>query len=399
VNSSGLQFVVTLVLVVLAARLLGATARRFRQPAVAGEILAGVVLGPSGLGLAGPSPTLDFVARFAVGLFLLSAGMEVDLSTVRREGRTAVVIGVAGLAFPFALGFAVASLAPDVLSIEPRAPTNGAIFFGIAMAISALPVIARTLMNLSLYRTDFGMTVIAAAVLDDIVGWSLFALLVARVSGASDDGLGVAWTIPLVVILAALMLTIVRRGIDRTLPSVSGRAGAGGVVAVAASVALVVGLLAQWIGVHAVFGAFLTGIAFGDSCHMPDRSRAILGGAVERLFAPLFFGSIGLEVNVARDFDPRLCAVVLGLACAGKLLACSLGARLAGIPPRRAWAFGFAMNSRGAMEIVLGMLALDAGLIGPPLFVALVLMALVTSVASGPAIARLLGPTIPLPRH
>jgi Kef-type K+ transport system membrane component KefB len=387
----GLRIALGLAAVVLVARLLGALARRLKQPAVAGEILAGVLLGPSLTGLVATSSAADVAARIAVGVFLLAAGMEVDLSTVRRERRTSLFVGVSGLAVPFALGFATAWFAPDLLAVGGRGDrVSGAIFFGIALSISALPVIARTLMDLGLFRTSFGMTVIAAAVLDDVVGWVLFALLVARFGGAEGNGPGPAWTLPLVLILAVVMLTVVRRGIDGALPRAAPRLGTGGVVAAALLLAGAAGLAAHWAGVHAMFGAFLAGIALGDSKHLPEKPRVVLTRSVDGFFAPLFFGSIGLKVDVAHAFDPALCALVLGLACAAKLVGCSTGARLAGMAPRRAWALGFALNSRGAMEIVLGVLALDAGLIGAPMLVALVLMALVTSVVSGPAIRHLL---------
>jgi Kef-type K+ transport system membrane component KefB len=390
-TSDALRLAATIGLVVVVARLLGGLARRLKQPAVAGEIVAGVLLGPTLLGWAAPSPTLEALGRVAAGLFLLAAGMEVDLSTLRRERRTAAYVGLAGLALPCSLGFAVAWAAPETFGFHASDRADGALFFGIALSISALPVIARTLMNLGLYRTDFGVAVIAAAVLDDVVGWSLFALLVARLPAEAVRGLGPAWTLPLVAALVVVMLTVVRHGADRALPRIAPRVGAVGVVALSSVLAFAVGAVAHWSGVHAMFGAFLVGIALGDSAHLPARSRSLLGGAVDGFVAPLFFGAIGLKVDFARHFDGALCALVLGIACAAKVLGCALGARVAGMPPRRAWAFGFAMNSRGAMEIMLAMLALEAGLIGPPMLVALVLMAVVTSLMAGPVVRALLG--------
>jgi Kef-type K+ transport system membrane component KefB len=393
-----LGLLAALAAVLLVARGLGLIATRLGQPAVAGEILAGVLLGPTVLALVPPTPSIDLVGRISVSLFLLGAGMEVDLSTLRRELRTALAVGVGGILFPFALGFAVASLAPAALALETGDSTGGAIFFGIAMSISALPVIVRTLMNLGLYRTDFGMAVVAAAVLDDLVGWMLFALLLARLGTPVHAGWGPAGTVLSEAVLAVAMLTVVRRGADRALPSIAPRVGGVGVLFLAVALALAAGAWARWSGGQAMFGAFLAGIALGDSEHVPQRTRSMLSGCVENVFGPLFFGMIGLKVDFALHFDGRLCLLVISLACVAKLLGCSVGARLAGMPARRAWAFGFAMNSRGAMEIVLGVLALDAGIIGPRLLVALVVMALVTSLAAGPAIRRLLGPAAPAPR-
>jgi Kef-type K+ transport system membrane component KefB len=387
------RLVGTILAVVVAARLLGLLAVRLRQPSIVGEILAGVLLGPTLLDWARPSQALGLLVQLSAGFFLFSAGMEVDLSAVRRRTRSALFVGASGILFPFALGFGTAWAAPDVFASGGSTDrVGGAVFFGIALSISALPVIIRTLMNLGLYRTDFGMTVVAAAVIDDLAGWTLFGFLVARFSTAPLHGLGPEWTIAAAPLLALLMLTVVRRGADRALPHLSPRVGARGVAALGVLLALGAGAAAHFAGVHAMFGAFLAGVALGDSQHLPERTRATVTGVVERFFAPLFFGCIALKADFARDFDPALCGLVLLLACLTKILGCALGARLAGEPVRSSWALGFAMNSRGAMEIVLGALALDAGLIGRPMFVALVLMALATSLSSGPVIARLLRP-------
>jgi Kef-type K+ transport system membrane component KefB len=390
-----LGLLAALAAVLLSARILGAIARRLGQPSIIGEILAGVLLGPTVLGFAASTPWTDSVGTLAASLFLLAAGMEVDLPVLRKEVRTALAVGVTGILIPFGLGFAAATAAPVALALEPGDPTGGAIFFGIALSISALPVIVRTLMDLGLYRTGFGMAVVGAAVLDDLVGWLLFALLVSRFDSHAHAPWGPAGTALSIVLFSVFMLTVVRWGADRAIPRVVTRMGAGGVVLLAVVMALASGAWLRWSGGEAIFGAFLTGIALGSSEHVPARSRALISGSVERVFSPLFFGMIGLRVDFARHFDGELCLLVIAIACTAKVLGCSLGARLAGMPARRAWAFGFAMNSRGAMEIVLGVLALEAGIIGPRLLVALVVMAIVTSLVAGPAITRLLGPGSP----
>ena len=390
-----LRFVAAMGAILVAARVLGALAKRVGQPAISGEILAGVLLGPTALGLVAPTPALDVAGKIAVVLFLLAAGMEVDLSTLRREQRTAFLVGVSGIVFPFALGFGVAWFAPDALSLDTTGdPMRGAMFLGIALSISALPVIVRTLQNIGLYRTPFGTSVVAAALLDDMVGWMLFGLLLAPLGvgaqGSAHGGPGPLWTIVAEVALAILLLSVFRRAVDRALSRAAPRVGGIGVAVMAAAATLAICATGRWTGVNAMFAAFVTGIAIGDSAHVPDRSRAIVAGGGERWVAPLFFGAIGLRVDFATHFDAELCAVVLALACAAKLLGCFLGARCAGLPSRTAWAFGFAMNSRGAMEIVLGAAALEAGIVGPRMFVALVVMAIVTSVVAGPAITRLM---------
>lgn len=392
-----------------AARVLGEMARRFNQPAVLGEIVAGILLGPTVLGYIAPGAvaamfpqtgplaiTMDGLTTLAITLFLLVAGMEVDLSTVWRQGKVAVCVGVGGLACSFVLGFTVAWFIPELLDREPGVDALVfALFFAIALSMTALPVIAKTLMDLDLYRSDFGMVVIAAAVLNDLLGWMIFAVILGMAGGLGTEGHGptmhVGQTIGWTLAFAVGVLTIGRWLIHALLPWVQAHtAWPGGVLGFALSLALLGAAFTEWIGVHAIFGAFLVGVALGDSPHLREQTRATIDRFISFIFAPLFFASIGLKVNFAANFDVVLVLVVTGLACAGMVTGAGLGARWGGLTWPQAWAVGFGMNARGAMEIILGLLALQAGLIGERLFVALVVMALVTSILSGPVMQRLL---------
>uniref|UniRef100_A0A7C2K2X6 PTS EIIA type-2 domain-containing protein n=1 Tax=Schlesneria paludicola TaxID=360056 RepID=A0A7C2K2X6_9PLAN len=263
-------------------------------------------------------------------------------------------------------------------------PVIFALFFATAMAISALPVIAKTLMDLNLYRTDLGMIVVSAAIFDDLIGWTIFSLILGMIS-ADGTTLAVATTLGLTLLYAALMLTVGRGLIHRALPALQAYTqGQGGVLGFAVTLALFGATFTEYIGIHAIFGSFLVGIALGASHHLHERTRMLLEEFVSFIFAPLFFGSIGLRVNFLTQFDWGLVLTVLTVACCGKLLGAYIGARWGGLPNRDRWAIGFAMNARGAMEIILGLLALEAGLITQRLFVALVVMAIVTSAVSGP---------------
>lgn len=386
------------------ARLCGELARRFNQPAVFGELLAGVLLGPTVLGQIAPglmeaifpseSSSMLVVRGFvvvAIALFLLVAGMEVDLSTIWRQGRSAVFVSIAGLVVPFGLGLGAGGLLPTMFGREEGA--DGlifALFLATALSISALPVIARTLMDLNLYRSDLGMLVIAAAVVNDLIGWIIFAVILGLMGGAAA-GHSVGFTIVGTIVFAVLMLTAGRWLVHRSLPWVQAHTSwPGGVLSYALAIALACAAFTEWIGVHAVFGTFLAGVAIGDSSHLREQTRTILHQFVSFIFAPLFFASVGLRVNFVEHFDPMLILLVVVVAFAGKVLGCGYGARLGGIDVREAWAIGFAMNARGAMEIILGLLALEHGIIRQRMFVALVVMALVTSLASGPALRILL---------
>jgi Kef-type K+ transport system membrane component KefB/mannitol/fructose-specific phosphotransferase system IIA component (Ntr-type) len=388
------------------ARFLGEMARRFHQPAVVGEILAGILLGPTVLGVLTPewqsmlfpghgrgALVFEGLTTLAIALFLLVAGMEVELSTMWRQGRIASTVAVAGMVGPFGLGFVAAWVGPQFFGWEQdTSALIFALFFATALSISALPVIARTLMDINLYRSDLGMVVIAAAICNDLAGWIIFAVILGLMGNQVIHGLGIGHTIWLTLSFALITLTVGRWVIHRVLPWIKAHTSwPGGILGFALSLALFGAAITEHIGVHAIFGAFLVGVAIGDSSHLREQTRAVINQFVSCIFAPLFFASIGLKVNFAAHFDGALLCAVLLIACLGKVVGCGLGARYSGMPPREAWAVGFAMNARGAMEIILGLLALQQGLIGERLFVALVIMALVTSMLSGPMMQRLLG--------
>lgn len=392
-------------LLLASARLFGEVARRFNQPSVLGEILAGILLGPTVFGALAPkwslflfprtgggALALDGLMTLAITLFLLVAGLEVDLSTIWRQGKLALNVGVAGVVVPFAVGFGAAWFLPELMGIEAGAdPLLFALFMATALSISALPVIAKTLMDLNLYRSDLGMLVVAAAVFNDLVGWIIFAVILGTLGTGPDQVLSIGQTIFLTLFFALFMLTVARWLINRILPWLHAHASwPGGVLGFALALALIAAAFTEWIGIHAIFGAFLAGVALGDSKHLRERTRATIEQFVSFIFAPLFFAGIGLKVNFVTQFDPLLVVAVLVIATLGKVLGCGLAGRFSGLGRREAWALGFGMNARGAMEIILGLLALKYGLIGEPLFVALVVMALVTSLMSGPLLQRVL---------
>ncbi len=388
-----------------AARLMGELAQRLRQPAVLGELLAGVLLGPTVLGTVAPelnaflfpaegpsAVALKAIATLAIALYLMVAGIEVDLSTIWRQGRIGAKIGLASVAIPFACGLAAAWLAPMALGRRPEA--DGLVFMlflAVALSISALPVIAKTLMDMDLYRSDLGMVVVSAAILNDLVGWIIFAVLLGLLG--HGEGNGIVLTITLALAFSAVMLTVGRWLIHKALPYVQAYTRwPAGELSFAIILALLGAAFAAWIGIHAIFGAFLVGAALGDSVHLRERTRVTIEHFISSIFAPLFFAGIGLHVNFRAHFDGLLVLKVLALTVACKLAGGYLGARWGRMPAREAWAVGFAMVSVGAMGIIVGLIALQAGIIGQRLFVALVIMAMATAMLSGPALRLILKP-------
>jgi Kef-type K+ transport system membrane component KefB/mannitol/fructose-specific phosphotransferase system IIA component (Ntr-type) len=381
------------------AKFAGELVKKLGQPAVLGEIMAGILLGPTILGYykpgiyqllfpsSGPvALVLDGVTAISVVLFLLTAGIEIDLSSIFRQGKSALLVSVFGMVIPFAFGFGSAELFPRFLGADNHAsPLVFALFLGTALSISALPIIARILMDLGLLQSEMGTVVMSSAMFDDLVGWILFGLVLGMMNPQANAGHGVRHTIFLVLTFAVVMLTVGRWLIHKILPFIQAHTTwPGGVLGFIFSLTLASAAFAEYAGIHAVFGAFITGAAVGESRHLRERTSESIHQIVTNVFAPLFFASIGLHTNFIKNFDPTLTAIVIAVACLGKILGAGWGAHLGGIDTRSSIGIGFAMNARGAMEMILGILALQAGLIHEQMFVALVVMALFTSLISAP---------------
>lgn len=381
------------------ARFLGELARKLHLPSVLGEILAGVLLGKTLLGRVAPDlgaslfPTegplavaLDAFSSIAIALFLLVAGLEVDLSMMLRKGKLALLVGFWGMVLPFGIGIGAAYAIPSIFGVaEPSFVF--ALFLATALSISALPVIARTLMDLGLYRSELGMVIVAAAVFNDLVGWMVFAVVLGMLG--SSNGLEPSQTLWMLLVFVAVMLSAGRLALNRVLPWLQTYASwPGGVLSFALTLALFCSAFTEFIGVHAVFGAFIFGVALGDSVHFREATRLTLDRFISFFFAPLFFASIGLQVDFIANFNLPLTLLVFVIATLGKVLGCGVGARLGGMNLNSALVVGFGMNARGAMEIILSLLALQSGLIDEDMFVALVVMAVGTSMISGPLMQK-----------
>jgi Kef-type K+ transport system membrane component KefB/mannitol/fructose-specific phosphotransferase system IIA component (Ntr-type) len=383
------------------AKLAGELMQKIGQPSILGEISVGILLGPTVLGhyqprvygfifpTTGPFQTsLDTVTTLGVVFFLLAAGLEIDLRSIFRQGKSALSVSLFGVIVPFAFGAAAAGLFPGELGAEPGASTLiFALFVGTALSISALPVIAKILMDLNLLRTDMGTVIMSSAMFDDLVGWILFSLVLGMMNPAGSESGGIKHTILLVFLFVGLTLTVGRWLIDKLLPFIQAHTSwPGGVLGFIFTLTLASAAFTEYAGIHAVFGAFIIGIAVGESTHLRKRTAEHIHQIVTNVFAPFFFASIGLRTDFASNFNLRLTLVVIAVACVGKLIGAGWGARLGGMDWRSVVSVGLAMNARGAMEMILGMLALQSGLIKEQMFVALVVMALFTSLISAPSI-------------
>jgi Kef-type K+ transport system membrane component KefB len=392
------HLLVQLSVMLVMGRLFAELLRKMNQPAVIGEILAGILLGPTVLGMLKPDwfealypagavagVVLSGFVQVAVIMLLFIAGLEVDLHIVWQQGRQALTTSLFGLIIPFVLGFVFPYLFPQFFGI---ADVNGrltfALFMGTAMAITALPVIVRILMDINLFKSRMGLLVVASAMVDDLVGWLIFSVILGLI-GKEGGSMPLINTIILTIGFAAFMLTAGRGMLNRVLPWVNKKfAWPGGVLSLSLALCFMAAAFTEYIGIHAIFGAFIMGVALGDSEHFSERAKEIVHQFINNVFAPLFFVSIGLRVNFILNFDLGLTLIILAIAFVGKIVGSGLGTRLGGFSWKESLAAGFGMNARGAMEIILGIIALENGLINEKVFVSLVIMALVTSMTSGP---------------
>lgn len=391
-------FLISISFMLFFAKLFGELCGKLKQPSIIGEILAGIILGPTVFGMLAPelsakifpqtpqiTVAMDGITSLAVIMLLLVSGLEVDLSVVVRQSKTALFTSFMGMVFPFLVGFSLAYTFPDYFGInEENKKLVFALFMGTAMSISALPVIARTLMDLNIFRTEIGLVIIASAMFDDLTGWIVFSVILGML-GQGGHGFSFLEKLLFVFLFVGFMLLIARKIINKIFPYIQKTFSyPGGVLNFIFILGFLCAAFTEYIGIHAIFGAFIVGVTVGDTAHLREKTREIVHQFVTNIFAPLFFVSIGLRVNFITNFDPMLVLIVIALAFIGKVVGCGLGAYWGGMDKSNALAIGFGMNSRGAMEIILGLLALQFGLIQERVFVALVIMALFTSVASAP---------------
>lgn len=402
-NSSELiVLLLSISVMLLSSRVLAELGKRWKLPVVMGELFVGILLGPTVFGLIYPEAfkflfpsdgnvpiALDGIFKLSVVMLLFVAGMEVQLPLVLKQGKVAISTSFFSMIIPFGTGFAVAWYFPELFSVAKGGKEHliFSLFMGTALSITALPVIVRILMDMNLFKTQVGMVIVASAMFNDLFGWLIFSVVLSM--AGQPDNMNIGYTILWILGFGVFMLTIGKKIIDRVLPWVQNKLSwPGGVLGGTLGLCLLCAAFTESIHIHAILGAFIAGIAIGDSVQLHERAREIIHQFVTNFFAPLFFVSIGLKLNFIENFDLTIIAIVLALAYIGKVAGAYLGARIGGMISSNALAVGFGMNARGAMEIILGTLAFQAGLISQPVFVALVVMALVTSLSSGPLMRK-----------
>lgn len=409
------QFSLQISTMLAAAMMLGHLMRRFRQPPVLGEMIGGIILGPTILGALSPevytwlfqssaNVTVAREASIKLGMlfFLFIAGMETDLSDLRRMGWQAATIGLVGTLVPIAAGVGLVYALPRSFwgpAVEAHF-LSFALFIGMNLANSANPVLARILMDLGLMRTEIGSMMMTATIVDDLVNWTLFAIILRDIAPTTGPSGNLGGAIGAVFVFFAVVLGVGRKFGPAAYGWAKARAsGSVGLVGVTTLIVLAVSSVAEMLGIHAFLGAFLVGAALSGSGNDHDAYKVVSGFAMS-FFAPIFFVSMGLYANFITQFDALLVAVVVAAALASKLGGVLLGARMAGMPmDRRTLAIAFGLNARGATGIILAGVGLGTGVIDQRIFVAVVVMCLVTSLLAGPAMNALLTNSAPEARR
>ena len=391
-------FFLQMACILLACRVVGWMARRVGQPQVVGEMIAGVVLGPSLLGLLAPSVqaalfpaeslgVLYVGAQLGVGLYMFLVGLEFDPRLFPGRLRSAAAVSISGMAAPFALGGLLATwLVHEPNLFAERATTLEAVLFlGAAMSITAFPMLARILYERGLTGTPLGSLALAAGAVDDATAWCILALVVASFGAGPmvavvAIGGGLAYALG-ILLLGRPLLAGLGRAADAASAVTPGLLG----------VTLALFMLGAWamdaIGIHAVFGGFLLGVAMPRGLFAREVRRQLEPFVVVGLL-PLFFTYSGLKTRLDLLWDPHslwIAGVVLVAAVAGKAGACYLAARLTGADSRTAAAVGVLMNARGLMELIILNIGLQVGIIEPRLFSVMVFMAIVTTLMATPA--------------
>lgn len=392
-----LKLVFSVAVLLGTARLLAEVARRVNLPAVVGEILAGIILGPSLLSGFFPefgrlivpetalqSQLLDVVGLIGIMFLLIVVGLETDLALIRTRFRVAVSVGLAGLLIPFAAGLAFAFAFPDSLLADPGRRSIFALFVAVALALSAIPVLAKILSDMGLMRSRFGQAALAAGMIDDILGWTLLGIVT---SLAAAEGLAtgnVLFTVGSVLVFFASTVLIARPVAKWGLRVVQERFGGRDMLLTFLVVlAFAWGGLSQALNLEPILGAFVIGIIFGQMRRFPIEVSRSLESVTHGVFAPIFLATAGLKLSMEELFEPailRLTGLLLLVAVVGKILGSYVGARyFASSPHREAFAFGVALNARGVLGIIVASIGLSIGILSRPVYSMLVVVSVLTS--------------------
>ena len=395
------HLLLALAAVIAAGRSLGLVFRWIGQPPVIAEVIAGILLGPSLLGWISPaaqefvlpasvSPSLQVIAQFGVILYMFIVGLELDVGLLRERGHSTVAISHASIVVPFLLGALLALPMHPVLSLPDVSFTIFALFLGAAMSVTAFPVLARILTDRKMTRTRLGVIAITCAAVDDASAWCLLAFVVGVAQAKVNQA---AMTAGLTVGYIAFMFIIVRPLVHRWCKWLGDKSPSPEVLAIVFVAVLTSALITERIGVHAIFGAFLVGAIFPHDSAIAHDITKKLENLVTVLLLPAFFAYTGMrtEIGLIAGWENWLwCLAIIGVATAGKFGGSFAAAKLTGLSWRDSAGLGILMNTRGLMELIVLNIGLSLHIISPTVFAMMVIMAIVTTMATTP-ILQLIG--------
>jgi Kef-type K+ transport system membrane component KefB len=391
------NLILQILVIIVAARVCGSVVRHFGQPQVIGEMLAGIFLGPSLLQPTAPDvhaflfpegsvQRLYFLSQIGILLFMFIVGLELDTKLLRSKARSIVVISQASIAAPFTLGIGLAFMLFADYGPHDKGALEFALFMGIAMSITAFPVLARILQEHGLTRSQLGMVAIVCASVDDVTGWCLLAMVSGLVQ--SGSGTAVVWTIAFAALYISFVLFVVRPFLQlRAASFAEGKHLSPEHLAFAFVAVLLSAWITEMIGIHAIFGAFLMGVAMPAHNGFKEKLAERIHDVTTVILLPLFFAFTGLRTQIGLLDDAQswlVCSMVLCTAVLGKFGGAALAARFVGYNWRTSCTLGALMNTRGLMELIVLNVGYDLGILSPKIFTMMVIMALVTTMMAGP---------------
>lgn len=397
-----------LLTVILVARLVGAAFKLLGQPQVIGEVVGGILLGPSFLGTLAPevaqtllppevAPVLGVIAQIGVLLFMFVIGLEMDLSLMKRAGKTAVAISKAGILFPFLTGMGLAFVLYSKYAPLGVNFTSFALFLGVSLSITAFPVLARILSDTGLQKSEIGALALTCAAIGDASAWCLLALVVGLMQSSLS---GAIFTTTFTVLYVVVMLVVIKPLFARLIPWMersTDRISETSLAVVLISL-LISAVASEYIGVHALFGGFLLGAIIPHQSRVAEDLTNRLQDLVRVFFLPGFFAFTGMRTQIgliSGRTDILFCVLIIVAASLGKFGGTYIAARFSGMSNRESSILGFLMNTRGLVELIVLNVGMDLGVLSPRLFTMLVIMAITTTMMTGPALKLLIRKPLP----
>jgi Kef-type K+ transport system membrane component KefB/mannitol/fructose-specific phosphotransferase system IIA component (Ntr-type) len=390
-------FLLSISIMLFFAKFLGEIFVRLNQSAVIGEILAGIILGPTILGTLFPElsqwmfpgegnlkTAMDGITILAVVVLLLLSGIEIDLRTVFRLQSSAALTSFIGILILFILLLIYLVVNPGIFGLASEDRLAFALLIGAAITITSFPVILKQLVDLNMLRTPAGYVIISSAMINDLIGWILFGIIIG-IAGTAGFNLSAAQVILFIFVFLIIVLFFGRKISNRIVRVIQDKFSyPGSILNFIMIIGFLSAALTSFAGVHAVLGALIAGIAVGDSVHLKEKTRQIIQQFISNIFAPLFFVSIGLRINLIENFNLQMVLFLLFISILAKGFGSAIGAHLGGLDRDDAAAVGFGMSSGNIMGLIAGVTAWQFGLITSEIFAALVITALVFSAAGTP---------------